>query len=342
MLSYCFRILNKESFKKMDFEDFDNVGDLLAAILTKGISYQIKRGLGKAYIENCNEMSSLRGKIELSESLKSRCFLNRRLVCSYDDLSNNYLYNQIIKSSVTKLLKTPIKKEYKKSLRKLMIYFKDVEIIDLNNVDWHMRFDRNNESYRMLIYICYLVKEGMIQTEEDGSFKMMNFIDERRMSTLYGKFILEYYKKHFPSLSPCASQVPWAEDNDNFNMLPIMQTDIFLKKDYEVLIIDAKYYENSVQTYFGKASIHSNNIYQIFTYVKNCSYDVNYKNYNVSGMLLYAKTDNGINPNSDYVIHGNKISAKSLDLSENFESIREKLDKIVEDYFKDVQKENFK
>ena len=36
------------------------------------------------------------------------------------------------------------------------------------------------------------------------------FLDEQRMSRLYEKFILEYYRKEFPQISTSASRIPWS------------------------------------------------------------------------------------------------------------------------------------
>lgn len=49
----------------------------------------------------------------------------------------------------------------------------------------------------------------------------------------------------------------------------------------------------------------------------------------VSGMLLYANTE-GQNPDVDYMMDGNKISVKTLDLNCSFESVRNQLDGFVE------------
>jgi len=48
-----------------------------------------------------------------------------------------------------------------------------------------------------------------------------------------------------------------------------MQLDIMLTDGENTLIIDAKYYAKTLQERFDKRTIHSNNLYQIFTYVKN-------------------------------------------------------------------------
>jgi 5-methylcytosine-specific restriction enzyme subunit McrC len=46
-------------------------------------------------------------------------------------------------------------------------------------------------------------------------------------------------------------------------------------------------------------------------------------------MLLYAKTDEDIVPDADFVIGGNAFSVKTLDLSQDFRVIRSQLDRIA-------------
>ena len=53
----------------------------------------------------------------------------------------------------------------------------------------------------------------------------------------------------------------------------------------------------------------------------------------VSGMLLYAKTDEIVLPNNSYKMGGNAISVKTLDLDCDFLEIRKQLDNIVEACF---------
>ena len=95
----------------------------------------------------------------------------------------------------------------------------------------------------------------------------------------------------------------------------------------KTLIIDAKYYSKTLQTNFNKETFHSHNMYQIFTYVKN--QDVN-NTCLVSGMLLYAKSDVDLTGNYDYLMGGNMISVRTLDLNQDFAIIKGQLDKIIE------------
>jgi 5-methylcytosine-specific restriction enzyme subunit McrC len=185
----------------------------------------------------------------------------------------------------------------------------------------------------MLIGICYLVYNGLLQTQTDGTTKIMDFFDEQRMCRLYEKFLLEYYRKEHPKLSANASQITWQLDDSENQLLPKMQTDIMLSQENNILIIDAKYYSHMTQRQYGTNTLHSNNLYQIFTYVKNKEFELKNCEHTVSGMLLYAQTDEDIIPNNTYQMSGNQISVRTLNLNQDFSRIAESLDDIVKNYF---------
>lgn len=332
MLSYAFQVLNEQGYKNIATEQFHNTADLCAAILIRGISSQLKRGLGREYILETETLSTLKGKINVSESIKTMTMFRNQMVCTYDEFSVNSKMNQIIKATVKLLIRTNISKQRKKELKKQMIFFGEVDEIDVHTIDWNIKYNRTNQTYRMLISICYLVVKGLLQTNNDGTSRIMDFLDEQRMCRLYEKFILEYYRKEHPELIANASQIAWQLDNDMSEMLPAMQTDVMLRRGERVLIIDAKYYSHALQTRFDSQTIHSGNLYQIFTYVKNKEAELADEPHVVSGMLLYAQTDEKLLPNHTYQMSGNKISVKTLDLSRDFGKIAEQLDEIVRKY----------
>jgi len=164
-----------------------------------------------------------------------------------------------------------------------------------------------------------------------GLLKMKDFSDEH-MSRLYEKFILEYYRKHHPELHPRAAQIEWNINKDIScdDILPIMQTDVVLHFPSRTLIIDAKYYEQTLQQHHGKKTIHSANIYQIQSYILNA--DLNHDG-NVDGMLLYAKTQEQLVPDGSVTLNdGNVIHFKTLDLNQKFDKIEEQLEMIIQIY----------
>lgn len=333
MLTYAFQILKEQGYANCATEEFENTADLLSAILVKGVTVQIKRGLNRTYVEKTESLSCLRGKINVTESIRQQTIIKQQLVCTYDEFSPDSYMNRILKTTMELLLRYDITKIRKKELRNLLLYFKDIKTLDIYNINWKFRFHRNNQSYQMLMSVCHLILKGLLQTTADGSVKLMHFLDEQRMCRLYEKFILEYYKKEHPEIKASASQISWQLDDEFSSMLPIMQTDIMLSKENTTLIIDAKYYTHTTQTQYSSNTLHSGNLYQIFTYVKNKDAEYGEVPHTVSGMLLYAKTDEVIQPNQIYHMSGNKISARTLDLNQPFKEIANQLDNIVKEHF---------
>ena len=335
MLSYAFTTLNQGGYENVATEEFDNLHNLFAAILAKGIGRQLKQGLYREYLNRKENAAVVRGKIDMPGTIQNRLARKRMLTCQYDELSENNLLNQILKTTVMILLRhARVDTEYKTDLKKEMLFFSNVDTIDPTAIHWSsIHFQRNNNTYRMLVSLCQLVLEGMLLTTDNGEYKLATFIDEQRMNRLYEKFILEYYAKECPQVKATASQIPWALDDNIGTMLPVMQSDIMLSQCNKVLIIDAKYYTRTTQTQYDVHTLHSNNLYQIFTYVKNKDAEFGEKRHTVSGMLLYARTDETIQPDNVYQMSGNKISVKTLDLNRDFSEIAAQLNAIVDEHF---------
>lgn len=109
---------------------------------------------------------------------------------------------------------------------------------------------------------------------------------------------LNIFRYHHPELRANPDQVQWNLDDDNDTWLPNMITDITLKsKDRRVLILDAKYCGQQMQSNFDVQTYRNVNLYQIYTYVKNCDKD---QIGNVAGMLLYAKTSEEFQPANQF------------------------------------------
>lgn len=336
MLSYAFDVLKQKNYNKIASEPFERTQDLFAAILSKGISQQLKQGLYCEYITKYETLPILRGKIDISQTIHNKIQRKQTLACEFDELSENNLFNQILKTTMYFMAKDKnLSPSYKKALNKILMFFNDVTLLKPSKIPWEqLHYQRNNKNYEMLLNVCYFVLHGMLQTTEKGEYKMMEFSDEN-MAKLYEKFILEYYRCHHKYLSEVnAAQIKWnltgQNDKTNTCFLPIMQTDVMLRLHDKILIIDAKYYSHTLQKRYDKQKLHSSNLYQIFTYVKN--QDSNNTG-NVAGVLLYAKTTENITPDFTFNIGGNQIQTKTLDLNTDFTMITKQLDDIAFYYF---------
>ena len=331
MLAYAYKALRRDGFEKVAAESFDNIHDLFAAILIKGIEHQIKQGLTKEYVKSCRLQKTLRGKIDIAGTVGQMTKRRKELSCVYGILTENNLFNRILKAAVILLLNHgEVKHENKIALKKLLPFLSNVCDIKPLEFNWSLlSYRKGNASYQMLVYLCRLLFDGLL-INKNGRIELAEFLDSQHLCDLYEKFVLAYYQRHYPQFNPSAPSVAWNLDDGQDAFLPKMYTDITLESSDKVLIIDTKCYRRILCQQYDKKSVCSANLYQIYAYVKNKSAATDKT---VSGMLLYAKTDEDITPDVAYSMGGNKIFVRTLDLNCEFEKIKEQLDKIVAENF---------
>lgn len=344
---------NQAQVEDLSKEKFDNVLDILAYVLKGAVAQQVKRGLHKDYVPLTEDLPLLRGKLDIQGTIKLQMAQKQKLSCEYDEYSANNIHNQILKSTMHYLIRAGgVKDDTKRVFRSTLRYFSEVDIIDITAIRWDIiRYGRNNLPYDFLHKICRMIIENMLISTQSGDVKFRNFFDEKRMAHIFEKFVLKYYQTHYEQLQPKDSAIKWMEYEDTqaerAKHLPGMKTDITLtgtykkhseentKKDTKkrILIIDTKYYTSNMdESFWGNKAIHkTNNLYQMFAYVKNKKYA--YKDAAVSGMILYAQTDSETQPKSFYMFEGESIEITTIDLKEDFSKWKEQLDEIADNYF---------
>lgn len=131
MLTYAFQELKQNNYEEIAGEEFEEIHDLFAEILLRGISFQLKQGLHKEYISCHGSLSTLKGKLDICGTVNNLMRKQQKIDCEYDELSENNKFNQILKTTVQFLLKHPkVKSNRKAALKRLMLFFSDVEAVE--------------------------------------------------------------------------------------------------------------------------------------------------------------------------------------------------------------------
>jgi 5-methylcytosine-specific restriction enzyme subunit McrC len=337
MLCYAWNVLDEKEVVKVDIPDNYSMIDLFAKVLNAGTDYLIKRGLDRGYIEANEELSSIKGKIDFPNSLNKLSFQNAKAYCIYDNFTYDVIHNRVLKSTFTKLLKLKeIKSDIRKDIAETLRYFSDVEYTDVNRkIVKSIKLNRNNHYYKLLLEICLLIEENLAIDENAGESIFKDFDeDPRKMNKLYEKFIFNYYKKKLKLRLPDkkvdvkTDTLKWLLDeessDEDMKYLPTMKTDVSISIDDRKIILDAKYYENSVsENQFTQERIHSPNLYQLFAYIQNSE-----NRDNLEGILLYPTVDRELD--LEYKIKGNRFRIHTLNLGlENWREIEERLDEVA-------------
>lgn len=328
MLCYAWDRLKEKDIVNVDNIDGNSLFDLLTRVLINGLNYLIKRGFHREYVNINEDTSLMRGKIDFSSSMKRMLLNNGKLSCEFDDLSYNVLHNQIIKSTIDRLTKNKeLSQELKADLINLYKSFSQVDTIKLSKkLFGQVRINRNNSYYGFILNVCELIYDNLLVDEVTGHSKFNDFIrDEKQMAYLYENFVRNFYKRELKGFRVSRENIYWDTNGENYDFLeylPAMQTDITLLSDNRKVIIDTKYYKEAFSYNRDSKKLNSNNLYQIFSYLKNseCKGEVHK---NSEGILLYPKVDEEIN--LEYVIQGHKVKIKTIDLSSEWNVIYKEL-----------------
>ena len=334
LLSYAWNKLDEAEKMEISADDYKDALNLLGRILVSGSNHLLRKGLDKAYITMTEEYPGIKGKINFKESLNKQLFQQGKAVCSFDEFSSNVLHNQILKSVLRKLTRFPqLDKKLKSSVWECFYRFNEVDEIDLQMFHFQkVRVHRNNYAYDFLIRICRLIFENAVLYERDGSYHFKDFTrNEKAMASLFEDFVRNFYAREQQDYRVRREDIQWHAEalfDSPLSLLPKMQTDITLESKNHKLIIDTKYYRQTLSTHYDTEKFHSNNLYQIYSYLTNVEKDSrNLNNVNCDGMLLYPTTQKEID--ASYKMGNHKLKVSTVNLGEKWRHIHERLLDII-------------
>lgn len=329
MLCYASGELPRNGDAVCGSEPFEHIYDLIARVLILSVTQLLRRGFYRDYVTAEASLSTLRGRIDIQKSIHQQTAIKKQLICCYDEMSADVALNQIIKSAMTVLLQhSHLKKEYRLELEKLRRHFSHISDIRPNaQLFSSLRLSRSSRHYLLTIHVCQLLFEHLITNEKNGTVRFAEFLEEKQMSTLYEKFVLNFFLLHLPrkTFDVRSSKIKWILDEGverHIPYLPEMRTDIVLtnKQSQVQLIIDTKFYTDTLaEGYFSKEKIiHPENLYQMFAYLSNSRFTGN-----IIGLLLYPTVTAELD--FEIPIRKKHILVKTLNLNADWDSIEQQL-----------------
>lgn len=339
MLCYAWNVIDYSDSTVCGDEEFSDIYNLLARILLKELGILLKRGFYKEYVEKAELMSNLKGQININDSVQQNILKNMKMICNYDEYSENVLFNQIIKATLIDFLKySGLSKELQNQIRKILLAFNNIDLIRVEKKHFSMiKFHRNNLNYLVIMNVCKLFKYVLIANEDNGSVKFANYISEDQMQKVYEIFILNFYKKHLDKsiYKVHAPKIKWHLDSnteDEWRGLFDIEdnpgdrrTDIVIENKVKNIqfIIDAKYYkETLVSKHYNdnELTYRTSHLNQVRGYLM----DSDFQGKKI-GALMYPTLNVDFEKGMMIPILGAPIIIKTLNLNTKWENIKNDL-----------------
>ena len=333
LLCYAWNRLVEGDLVDISGVDTTELADLFATVLIGGTNHLIRRGLDQDYEALEGELSCIRGRIDMTVTARRMLTSHGRAYCLYDDPNVNTLPNRILKSTLHHLEGVPsLDGELRKKLRVLYRRLRGVDDIALTKLVFRkVQLHSNNRFDRFLLNICELVQASYLIDERTGTYKFRDFLrDERRMAKVFQDFVFNFYRIEREDLSVKKERIYWAassETDPHLHLLPTMETDISLRDEGRTIIIDTKYYQETLQTYYGSESFHSAHLYQLFAYLKNLE-PRGGNDAVAEGILLYPTVSRSLK--EMYHMQGHRMRISTVDLNQDWKAIHSELLSLIE------------
>lgn len=334
LLCYAWDKLDEKERVNVSIDDKTELLDLFAKVLINSTKILLKRVIDKKYIDHTEELAGVKGKIQISQTLKSNLLFKQRTICSFDDFSANIISNRILVSTIHILTRTKgIDKDLKSELVYLRRMLLGIDQIEITKALFkQVKMNRNNRFYGFVMNVCQIIYESTLPSEQHGQYKFSDFTrDDKKMNQLFEAFIRNFYKIEQLRYKTVKKEIiQWQfddTDGQSFQYLPRMETDITLENKEEKIIIDAKFYRETMTTNYGKKRINSTNLYQLFSYLLN-QQDGSSKTQNANGILLYPTIETDYDLNFKYYNHN--IQIRTVNLNSNWKEISSRLKEIID------------
>lgn len=311
IISYTYDLVDFRYTEKRKVTENDALIQTYIIVLLNWIENLFKKGLYKNYQNFTEELSGIKGKIKLNESLIKR----DKLVCEFHDMSFSNEENRIIKATLLFIIN---QKHIDKHIRqRALIFFrllKEVQIVQLSKNSFkRLNINRLNKYYKPILELCELVYNNLRLTDDRDKTLFSGYMVN--MHNIFEKFLLKALQKKMKNDNVIASLKNNWTDFASDNNLPQIKPDILVKNK---AIIDAKYYKTP---FTSNGNYISGHIYQIITYLK--AYKLS------KGFLVYPEPENEQIIDSVYKIDNMNFNIFSIPLNKEIWDMENALDNLV-------------
>lgn len=326
LLCYAWGHFDERDVVRLDeLDGLESVQDLLGKVLAEGTYRLIRRGIDRGYRDVREDLSGIRGKIAVGETVKRALRARGQVTCDYEELSHDVLHNRILRSTLRSLIRLPdLHSDVHTEVRNAYTKLDGVTLVPLSRrLFEQVQLDRNRRYYRFLISVCRLIHEQLLVDERTGEATFTS-VSEERMERLYEAFIVEFYRceQNRYRVNPRGRTISWADEgtaDHQRSKLPRMEADAILEAPDRRIIMDAKYYREALGGRYG-GKLHSDNLYQLLTYLRSRE-ATEAPGTRHEGILLYPTVDAPVAV--DVRLEGFRIQARSINLAQDWRRIHQ-------------------
>ena len=321
-------------------ENAPSLDALFARVLLHTMQQRMRIGLGQAYVDQEKSLRGVRGRINFSKSLKQHAFEHGEVECDFQQFSANEPRNQIIRTTLAKLIQGgdfgPDKSagdELRLRLHWLVRNLDGIDLIELTpSLIGRHRLSQNDHDYRLMLSICEFILQRHMPLEAEGNVSHPGLEREALiLHRIYERFVANFYRMHLKGWSVTAQKrLDWHAEEPSEH-LPSMVPDLILenKRTGQIIILDTKFTAASLlDNQWGQPVYDSSHLYQLYAYLRSQEH-LSEAYRTASGVLLYPAVQARLSERMQLQAH--LIRVESVDLAAPWQDVEKQLIDLLEE-----------
>ncbi|OLP57566.1 restriction endonuclease [Rhizobium rhizosphaerae] len=162
--------------------------EILIRLFCDKLTEAIRRGMPRRYLGHEEDLSALRGTLDVPRQFTRHALNPGRLACRFDDLSQDIALNQIMKAAVAHVSRTSRSPANQQRLRELAFVYADISDVPVPALRWReVIIDRTNRAWQDLFGMAQLFLRSRYQTTSSGSGQGSALLFE--MNALFEEYV---------------------------------------------------------------------------------------------------------------------------------------------------------
>ena len=269
------RCLRDSPFKQGDSAEIRTTNmPLLEVYISQFLSLTnqlIKRGIRSDYVRVQNNSKFLRGRLLVSQQIRSNMLHPERFAIEYDEYLVNRPANRLIKATLALVTRVAQSSKNQRLARGLSFAFEDVpKSTDIRTDFQKVKTDRSMSYYQNVLEWCRLLLNGHGPTSSTGGFNTLSILYP--MERIFEDYVAHRLRPKLGSyFEGCTLKTQAATDSlvENHNDKPIfkLKPDLLIIKGVEtVCVMDTKWKLLDASDHRNKYGISQADMYQLYAY----------------------------------------------------------------------------
>ena len=162
--------------------------EILIRIFCEKLTETLRRGIPRRYLGHEDDLSTLRGTLNVPRQFTQHAANPGRLACRFDERSEDIALNRIMKAAVSHLSKMSRNATNQQRLRELAFVYADITDVPAPALNWaEVVIDRTNRTWQDLFGMAQLFLRNQYQTTSGGAGQGSALLFE--MNALFEEYV---------------------------------------------------------------------------------------------------------------------------------------------------------